>query len=96
MADVHRPLLSEGAITGPPYNHQVIKEGVYAWILDPTKNEKDSIWIVCLCTKEEDNLYHIHNPTNLLAYRQPLTVSLGLINLTPSIHVKGNRQITHN
>ena len=96
VADVHRPLLSEGAITGPPYNLQVIKSGVHAWILDPTKNVKDPNWIVCLCTKEDDNLYHIHNPTNLLAYRQPLTVSSGLINPTPAVHVKGNRQITHN
>jgi len=27
VADVHRPLLSEEAITGPPYNLQVIKSG---------------------------------------------------------------------
>ena len=37
VADINRPLLSEGAITGPPYNLTVLKSRINAWILDPSK-----------------------------------------------------------
>ena len=72
VTDINRPLLSEGAITGPPYNLTVLKSGVNAWILDPSKTSKDSNWILCHCTKEFDNLYHIHNPTRLLSFKPPV------------------------
>ena len=38
VADIRRPLLSEGIITNPPYNLQIVKSGKFAWILDPTKS----------------------------------------------------------
>ena len=96
VADINRPLLSEGAITGPPYNLTVLKSGVNAWILDPSKTSKDSNWILCHCTKEFDNLYHIHNPTRLLSFKPPVSVSFGLIESIPPTKLTGNRQLTHN
>ena len=35
IADIQRPLISEGVITGPPYNLSVVKSGIFAWILVP-------------------------------------------------------------
>jgi len=97
IADIQRPLISEGAITGPPYNLNVIKSGIFAWILDPSKSPNDPKYIICHCTKEEDNLYHIVNPTSLLKLRQVEQVSFGLINpvsVEQAKLVKGNRQLT--
>ena len=96
VADVHRPLISEGAITSPPYNLAVIKFGIHAWILDTSKSSLEPNRIVCHCTKEQDNLYHIHNPSTLLSFQQPVSVSYGLVNPQPSPKLTGNRQLTHN
>ena len=99
IADIQRPLISEGVITGPPYNLNVVKSGIFAWILDPTKSSSDSGYIICHCTKETDNLYHIVDPTELLRYKQVESVSFGLINPVSAEQaklVKGNRQLTHN
>ena len=92
VADVRRPLLSEGIITGPPYNLQIVKSGKFAWILDPAKSIGQSGYIVCYCSKENDNLYHIHNPTAILNYGNSKTN----INLTMPPNLKGNRQLTFN
>ena len=52
---VQRPLISEGILTGPPYNMYVVKCGNHAWILDSTKKESAGDYIVCHCTREHDN-----------------------------------------
>ena len=97
VADVQRPLISEGVLTGPPYNMNVVKSGNHAWILDSTKEESASDYIVCHCTREHDNLYHIVDPTQLLKFQQPISISYGLINnVSTTLQLKGNRQLSHN
>ena len=75
MADVHRPLISEEAITGSPYNVAVIEFGIHAWILDTSRTRLDPNRIVCHYTKEQDNLYHIHNPSTLITFQKPVSIS---------------------
>ena len=80
VADIQRPLISEGVLTGPPYNMYVVKSGNHAWILDSTKKESASDYIVCHCTREHDNLYHIVDPTQLLKFQQSTSISYSLVN----------------
>jgi len=37
VGDIHRPLISEGALTSKPHNLSIVKSGNYAWIIDPAK-----------------------------------------------------------
>ncbi len=86
IGDIQRPLISEGALTGPPNNLTILKIGTTAWILDPDKTADDPNWILCHCTKESDNLYHLQNITKLHTsiIEQKTTKS------------KENRRISHN
>jgi len=95
-ANILRPLISEGALTSSPNNLSIVKKGIYAWILDSTKTRSDPDWILCYCTKESDNLYHLYDPSKQRQYRSPVTVSYGLIESSPVTKPKGNRQLTHN
>jgi hypothetical protein len=79
VGDIPRPLISEGALTGPPHNLSIVKSNDIAWILDPDKTPDDPNWILCHCTKESDNLYHLHDPSRLSRWRSPVSVSYGLI-----------------
>ena len=65
VGDIQRPLISEGALTGPPNNLKIPKSETTAWILDPDKTPDDPNWILCHCTKESDNLYHLQNISKL-------------------------------
>ena len=96
VANILRPLIFEGALTSSPNNLTIVKKGIYDWILDSTKTRCDPDWILCYCTKESDNLYHLHDPSKLRQYRLPVTVSYGLIESSPAMKPKGNRQLTHN
>ena len=50
VANILRPLISEGALTSSPNNLTIVKKGIYAWILDSTKTRSDPDWILCYCT----------------------------------------------
>ena len=76
VADIQRPLISEGVLTGPPYNMYVVKSGNHAWMLDSTKKESASDYIVCHCTRKHDNLYHVVDPTQLLKFHQPTSITM--------------------
>ena len=41
VGDIQRPLISDGALTGPPNNLTILKSGTTAWILDPDKTPDD-------------------------------------------------------
>ena len=43
VGDIQRPLISEGALTGPPNNLTILKSGDTAWILDPDKTPDDNL-----------------------------------------------------
>jgi hypothetical protein len=96
VGDILRPLISEGALTSSPHNLTIVKKGNYAWIIDPTKTHSDPDWILCYCTKESDDLYHLHDPSKLRHYRSPVSVSYALIEPSPALQPKGNRQLSHN
>jgi len=96
VGDIHRPLISEGALTSKPHNLSIVKSGDYAWIIDPAKTPSDPNWILCYCSKESDNLYHLHDPSKLRQYQIPVSVSYGLIEPSLAKQPKGNRQLTHN
>jgi hypothetical protein len=38
VGDIQRPLISEGALTGPPNNLTIVKSGETAWTLDEQMN----------------------------------------------------------
>jgi hypothetical protein len=95
LGDIQRPLISEGALTGPPNNLTILNIGTTAWILDPDKTADDPDWILCHCTKESDNLYHVQNLTKLHTWRPTVSVSYGIIE-QKSTKSKGNRRISHN
>ena len=94
VGDIQRPFISEGALTGQPNNLTILKTGSTAWILDPDKIPDDPNWILCHCTKESDNLYHLQDTTTLSTWRPPVSVSYGLIEQS-NTKSKGNRQISH-
>ena len=95
VGDIQRSLISEGALTGPPNNLTILKSGTTAWILDPDKTPEDSNWILCHCTKESDNLYHLQNISRLHTWRPTVSVSYGIIE-QQTTKSKGNRRISHN
>ena len=95
VGDIQRPLISEGALTGPPNNLTILKTGTTAWILDPDKTPDDPNWILCHCTKESDNLYHLQNISRLHTWRPTVSVSYGIIE-QQTTKSKGNRRISHN
>ena len=95
VGDIQRPLISEGALTGPPNNLTILKTGTTAWILDPDKTPDDPNWILCHCTKESDNLYHLQNISRLHTWRPKVSVSYGIIE-QQTTKSKGNRRISHN
>lgn len=39
VADIQRPLISEGALTNPPHNLTIYKEKNIAWIIDPDNTQ---------------------------------------------------------
>jgi hypothetical protein len=57
----------------------ILKIGTTAWILDPDKTADDHNWILCHCTKESDNLYHLQNITKFHTWRPTVSVSYGII-----------------
>ena len=83
VGDIQRPLISEGALNGPPNNLTILKSGTTAWILHPDQ------------APDDPNLYHLQDTSMLSTWRPPVSVSNGLIeqNTTKS---KGNRRISHN
>ena len=94
VGDIQRPLISEGALTGPPNNLTILKSGTTAWILDPDMTPDDPNWILCHCTKESDNLYHLQNINKLHTWRPTVSVSYGIIE-QKTTKPKGNRRISH-
>ena len=61
VGDIQQPLISEGALTGPPNNLTILKTGTTAWILDPDKTPDDPNWILCHCTKDRQLRHHRAN-----------------------------------
>ena len=59
IGDIQRPLISERVLTGQPNNLTILKSGDTARSLDPDKTPDDPNWILCHCTKESENLYHL-------------------------------------
>ena len=95
VGDIQRPLISEGALTDPPNILTILTIGTTARILDPDKTADDPKWILCHCTKESDNLYHLQNITKLYTWRPTVSVSYGIIE-QKTTKSKGNRRISHN
>jgi len=87
VGDIQRPLISEGALTGPTNNLTILKSGTTAWVLDPDKTPDDPNWILCHCTKESDNLYHLQNITKLHTWRPTVSVNYGIIEQKTTVSV---------
>ena len=72
VADIHRPLFSEGILQSDPYNLSIIKHKNRAWIIDTKLDSTHKEWLALSATLGADKLYHIDNLNRLLNYKGPL------------------------